>query len=127
LENAAEEINNLYNSFDVNSWYNNGALHYVKMLDESTKDYWINFIDNFTPTSVSKSNSAKINEFNDIEYATYLKSLNRKNIAIEDIKSVLTNKHKYNIIYTDGNTYLSKDKFFVPKEKQNNFLEDLFT
>jgi hypothetical protein len=40
----------------------------------------------------------------------------------------LTNKHKYNIIYTDDNTYLSKDKHFVPNEKTSNSasLEDLF-
>jgi glycosyltransferase involved in cell wall biosynthesis len=126
LENAPREIIKLYNT-DTKDWYSNKALDYVKMLDESTENYWNNFLNNFKPTSVSKSDSAKINEFYSIEYANYLKSLNRKHIGIEDIKSVLTNKHKYNILYTNSSTYLSKDKFFVPQEKtKTSSLEDLF-
>ena len=57
----------------------------------------------------------------------FIKELNRKSLAIEDIKSVLTNKHKYNIIYTDEHTYLSKEKHFVPQEQSaKGSLEDLF-
>ena len=52
-------------------------------------------------------------------------SLGRKDIAIDDIRSVLTNKTKFNIIYTDSNTYLSKDNNYIPQENESN-LESLF-
>jgi hypothetical protein len=39
-------------------------------------------------------------------------------LAREDFESVLSNKHKFNtVIYTDRNTYLSKEENFVPKEE----------
>jgi hypothetical protein len=76
---------------------------------------------------MSKSDAAKINEYTTVKYLDFIKDLNRKSLAVEDVKSVLTNKHKYNIIYTDEHTYLSKEKHFVPDEKQSNTsLEDLF-
>jgi hypothetical protein len=73
----------------------------------------------------SNSDRAQINEHETVCYKEYLISLNRKNISVDDIKSVLTNKHKFNIIYTDEHTYLTKDKNFIPNEK-NNSLESLF-
>ena len=84
-------------------------------------------MESYTPSSISKSDSAKINTYDTIKYLDFIKELNRKSLAIEDIKSVLTNKHKYNIIYTNEHTYLSKDKHFIPKQEKNtSSLEDLF-
>lgn len=122
LEKAGDLIKSLY-SKDLN-----GALDYVKSLDENTAKKWIYFVDNYKSQMVSNSNAAKINEYNTIKYSDFIRDLNRKNLAIEDIKSVLTNKHKFNIIYTDNDTYLSKENNFVPKEVLNNknTLEDLF-
>jgi hypothetical protein len=44
-------------------------------------------------------------------------------LCIDDIKSVLANKHKFRIIYTDNDTYLTKDPVFEPEEEG----EDLFS
>lgn len=121
LDQAGDVIKKLYHS-EVK-----GALGYVRELDENTAQKWVDFLNNYKPSSISNSDAAKINEYSTIQYLEFIKILNRKNLAIEDIKSVLTNKHKYNIIYTDEHTYLSKDKHFVPNEKQSNTsLEDLF-
>ena len=45
---------------------------------------------------------------------------------MDDIRSVLTNKYKFYTIYTDADTYLSKDKNFIPEEKEDTSLESLF-
>lgn len=121
-------IKKIYENMNPKEWYDTGALEYVKQLDENTADKWVSFLESYTSSSISKSESAKINTYNTVKYLDFIKELNRKSLAIEDIKSVLTNKHKYNIIYTDDNTYLSKDKHFVPNEKTSNSasLEDLF-
>ena len=121
IDKAGEAIKALYNS---NA---GGALEYVKELDINTAEKWVDFLDNYKSSSISNSDAAKINEYTTVKYLDFIKDLNRKNLAIEDIKSVLTNKHKYNIIYTDEHTYLSKEKHFVPKEENTKgSLEDLF-
>ena len=121
IDKAGEAIKALYNS---NA---GGALDYVKKLDENTAQKWIDFLNNYKPSSLSNSDAAKINEYTTVKYLDFIKDLNRKSLAIEDIKSVLTNKHKYNIIYTDEHTYLSKEKHFVPQEENTKgSLEDLF-
>jgi len=128
MDTVANIITKAYKTMNSREWYKTGALDYIVKLDEGTSQFWIDFLDNFTPTTLSKSDSAKINEYTTVKYLDFIKDLNRKNLAVEDIKSVLTNKHKYNIIYTDEHTYLSKDKHFVPDEKtsNNSSLEDLF-
>jgi len=121
IDKAGEAIKALYNS---NA---GGALEYVKELDINTAEKWVDFLDNYKSSSISNSDAAKINEYTTVKYLDFIKDLNRKNLAIEDIKSVLTNKHKYNIIYTDEHTYLSKEKHFVPREENTKgSLEDLF-
>jgi len=121
IDKAGEAIKALYNS-DAG-----GALEYVKELDVNTAQKWVDFLDNYKSNFISNSDTAKINEYATVKYLDFIKDLNRKNLAIEDIKSVLTNKHKYNIIYTDEHTYLSKEKHFVPKEENTKgSLEDLF-
>lgn len=121
IDKAGEAIKALYNS---NA---GGALEYVKELDINTAEKWVDFLDNYKSSSISNSDAAKINEYTTVKYLDFIKDLNRKSLAIEDIKSVLTNKHKYNIIYTDEHTYLSKEKHFVPQEENTKgSLEDLF-
>ena len=39
-------------------------------------------------------------------------------ICIDDVRSVLTNKHKFRVIYTDNDTYLTKDPNFEPIEEE---------
>jgi len=127
MDKAADFVQKAYDNMDPKSWYNEGALDYVKHLDSGTEQKWVDFLHSFVPSTMSKSDAAKINEYDTIKYLDFIFALKRKSLAIEDIKSVLTNKHKYNIIYTDEHTYLSKDKNFIPNEKlSNNSLEDLF-
>ncbi len=128
MDKAAAFVQKAYDNMKPKAWYEQGALEYVKKLHEGTEQKWIDFLSNYVSSSMSKSDAAKINEYTTVKYLDFIKDLNRKNLAIEDIKSVLTNKHKYNIIYTDDNTYLSKEKNYVPEEKTSNAssLEDLF-
>ena len=52
-----------------------------------------------------------------VKYREYIKGLNRKLICIDDVRSVLTNSHKYRVIYTDKDTYLTNDPTFEPIEE----------
>ena len=127
MDKAADFVQKAYDTMDPKSWYEEGALEYVKTLDAGTEQKWVDFLNNYVSSSMSKSDAAKINEYTTVKYLDFIKDLNRKSLAVEDVKSVLTNKHKYNIIYTDEHTYLSKDKNFVPEEKSNQTgLESLF-
>ena len=105
---------------------NHDALQYIKHLDFQTSDRWKKFLSSYTQTSLSRSDSAKINDYTEIKYSDFIKILNRSQLAIDDVKSILTNKSKYNIIYTDNDTYLSKDPNFIPKEEVTSSLESLF-
>jgi glycosyltransferase involved in cell wall biosynthesis len=125
-KHVAELIKKLYEDNDnPYTWYNRGSLDYIIDMDNRGIENWLKCFDSFTP-SQSNSERAQINEHHTICYKDFLTSLERKFISIDDVKSVLTNKSKFNIIYTDTNTYLSKDSNFIPTEKQNNTLESLF-
>ena len=92
------------------------ALEYVRKLDNDTAEGWIRFIDDFTGKR-SNNNAAKINTYDTVRYRDYIKNLGRDHLAREDFESVLSNRYKFiNVIYTDNDTYLSKDPKFVPKE-----------
>jgi hypothetical protein len=73
-----------------------------------------------------------------IKYANFITSLQRRIICIDDARSVFTNKHKYRIIYTDDDTYLTLDPAFLPTvvasqpilndvEQTTNTFNDLFS
>jgi len=112
ISDAAERIKSLYETTQVPE-----ALDYVRKLDDQVSQGWINFVNQFQ-SKISKTNVATINEYNTIKYSDYIESLNRNHLAREDFESVLSNKHKFNtVIYTDRNTYLSKEENFVPKEE----------
>jgi len=115
LENAHEIIELVYQT-TPEEYYSTGAIDYVKSLDESTPKLWIDFLNNFNPRQ-SKTNAAKINEYETVKYSEYIKDLNRTHLAREDFESVLSNRHKFKVIYTDKNTYLTKDTNFTPTEE----------
>jgi hypothetical protein len=121
-----EKIKALYNDYeDPNKWYEKDTLKHINNINNDGIKEWIKCFDSFEPVK-SNSDRATINSYDEVKYIDYIQSLNRDSLCVEDIKSVLTNKHKYNIIYTDSNTYLSKDPNFVPVEKQSG-LEGLFS
>lgn len=111
INKAAETIKMLYGSNQLPS-----ALEYVKKLDDNVGQAWVKFLNEFEPRK-SNNNSAKINEYQTIKYTDFIKELNRSHLAREDFESVLTNRHKFKVVYTDNHTYLSKDSKFVPVEE----------
>ena len=91
-------------------------------MDNSVVQGWIDFL-NSTPYSKSKVYTAGINKVSlPITYKKYIESLERKQLARIDFESVLTNRHKFNIVYTDSDTYISKDPTYKPiKEEEGIF------
>ena len=97
-----------------------GALDYVRELDSQVAEGWIRFLDGFVGKH-SNNSAAKVNTYQTVNYADYIKELKRNHLAREDFESVLSNRYKFiNIQYTDMNTYLSKDPTFVPPEDEGS-------
>ena len=112
IKNASELIKSVYGGNQLSS-----ALDYVKKLDDEVAEGWIRFLDEFV-SKRSNTNSAKINSYDTVKYRDYIKDLDRKHLAREDFESVLSNRKKFNkVVYTDNDTYLSKDPQFVPTEE----------
>lgn len=124
INDAANVIKNLYNQMTPQDYYKTNALAYVQSLDTDTVQSWKDFIDGYKGRQ-AKSNQAKINEYETVKYKDYIKDLGRKHLAREDFESVLTNRYKFNIIYTDNDTYLTKDPNFVPTEDSTTLFEGL--
>ncbi|UTS52035.1 hypothetical protein [Synechococcus phage BUCT-ZZ01] len=68
---------------------------------------WQTFADNFTPKQ-SNSNAATILKKDNLYYKDHIAELNRF-ASIEDVISVLANRHKFKVEYTKHNTWLSKE------------------
>ena len=113
IKDAATTIVDIYGSEQLSD-----ALEYVKFLDSEVAQGWISFLDNFTGKR-SNTNSAKINTYDTVKYRDYISELDRKHLAREDFESVLSNKHKFlTVLYTDSDTYLSKDPTYKPVEEE---------
>ncbi len=59
--------------------------------------------------------------FNTVNHNDFISALGRKLICIDDIRSILTNKHKFRIIYTNSDTWLTKDPTFEPTIEETLF------
>jgi hypothetical protein len=117
LANAGETILRNYN-FAPGAHYATGALLYVKQLDDQVAVGWIQFLDDFVAKR-SNNNSAKINTYDTVMYRDYIQDLSRNHLAREDFESVLSNRYKFlHVVYTDTDTWLSKDPAFVPVEQK---------
>ena len=122
-KNMAERAKQLYDSFDTaEKWYNVESLKHAKFMESKVFHKWNDCFHQFNPKT-SNSNTAKICNETTVKLQDYIRDLGRKIICIDDIRSVLTNKHKFRVIYTDDDTYLTKDPSFEPQEKE----ESLFT
>lgn len=120
INDASETIKALYGTNQLPS-----ALEYIQKLDSEVAEQWIKFLDDFV-SKRSNNNGAKINSYETVCYKDYVKDLDRSHLAREDFESVLSNRHKFcNIIYTDENTYLSKDPKYKPAEEVTGL--DLFS
>jgi len=120
VKDAPDKLKELY---IIN--YGDAALEYVNTLDSNSDLCWNELVTSFDGKK-SKTNSAKINTYETVKYADYISSLNRI-IGREDVESVLSNRHKFKTVYTDDDTYLSKDDHFIPSgnEVENSLFDGL--
>lgn len=117
-KDMAERAKQLYDSFEkVQTWYNLGSLQHAHEQEATVFHKWNTCFNTFEPKQ-SNSNTAKILENTTVKYREYIENLGRKLICIDDARSALTNRHKYRIIYTDTETYLTKDPSFEPTEEE---------
>jgi glycosyltransferase involved in cell wall biosynthesis len=124
-KDMAKDVSGIYEMFDTaKSWYDKNALQDTQNLEAGVFHKWNECFTEFVPKQ-SNSSTAKILENTTVKHSDYIKDLNRSLICIDDIRSVLTNKHKYRIIYTDKETYLTKDPSYEPLEEEVGF--DLFS
>jgi len=126
-KNIPRLILKLYEDFaDSRVWYSKSPLQSIIAEHAVGIQAWIDVFESFKPVE-SNSDRATINDYDNINYSDFIVKLNRKDLSVDDVRSVLTNKTKFNIIYTDENTYLSKDPNFIPKEDKAHTLESLFS
>ncbi len=121
----AEDIMTAYRLYDTaDKWYTQGSIERFKSIEDGVFHKWSHCFNEFEPRK-SNSNTAKICNETTIRYADFVSSLNRRILCIDDIKSVLSNRHKFRVIYTEKDTYLTKDPSFEPKEElvSNNLFE----
>jgi hypothetical protein len=117
-KDMVERAKQLYNSFEkADGWYELGALKHATIMENHVFHKWNDCFHEFDP-KLSNSNSAKICNETTVKLRDYITGLDRTVICIDDIKSVLANKNKFRIIYTDNDTYLTKDPMFEPDEEQ---------
>jgi len=116
-KDMATKAKELYDVFEkAERWYNLGSLQHAQDQEAGVFHKWMECFRNFQPKQ-SNSNTAKICNENTIKHVDFISDLNRSIICIDDVRSVLTNKHKFRVIYTDDNTYLTKDPNFEPIEE----------
>ncbi len=118
-KNMAQKVLDLYNNVpDAKTWYDNGILKMYRDIENQVFHKWNECFNEFK-SKQSNSNTAKICNFGTVKYDEFIHELGRKPlVCIDDIRSVLSNKHKFNVIYTDQYTYLTKDPSFQPVKKE---------
>ena len=118
LKDVSKLIIESYNTLPEKYYENTKALEGVKELDDNVAKEWIAFLNNFVGRR-SNVNTAKINTYTTVKYTDYLDELNRGHCNRDDFISAYNNRYKFcNVVYTDDNTYLSKDPTYVPVEEE---------
>jgi Holliday junction resolvase len=97
-----------------------GALKYTQQIESNVFHKWNTCFNEFE-CKKSNSSTAKICEETTTKLVEFNAQLGRRLLCIDDIKSVLTNKHKFRIIYTDSDTYLTDVHMFEPEEGESLF------
>lgn len=119
-KSMAKVVTDLYNQYpNAKAWYDMHPLTIHKARENDIFHKWNTCFNDFEPRK-SNVSTAKICGHDTITYHKFVEDLNRKIICIDDIKSVLMNRHRFRVIYTDVDTYLTKDPTFnpsVPKVK----------
>lgn len=118
--NMANDIQEAYQKFDTaEKYYATGALAFYQQLESEVFHKWNHCFNSFVAKH-SNNNTAKICKKETTSVREFIKELDRSVICIDDIKSVLTNKHKFTVVYTDKDTYLSKDPNFLPDDQEDS-------
>jgi len=113
-KDMASKAKELYDIFEkAERWYNLGSLQHAQEQEATVFHKWNNCFNEFD-SKKSNTNTAKICNETTITHTDFIKNLGRNVICIDDVRSVLTNKHKFRVIYTDNDTYLTKDPIFEP-------------
>ena len=116
-KDMASKAKELYDIFEkAERWYNLGSLEHAQQQEALVFHKW-NECFNSYESKKSNSNTAKICNETTIKHVDFISDLGRSIICIDDVRSVLTNRHKFRVIYTDDNTYLTKDPSFEPVEE----------
>lgn len=116
-KDMASKAKELYDIFEkAERWYNLGSLQHAQEQEATVFHKWNNCFNDFE-SKKSNTNTAKICNENTVKLVDFISDLNRSIICIDDVRSVLTNKHKFRVIYTDDDTYLTKDPSFEPIEE----------
>lgn len=116
-KDMATKAKELYDIFEkAERWYNLGPLQHAREQEAVVFHKWNECFNDFE-SKKSNSNTAKICNETTITHKEFIDNLNRSIICIDDVRSVLSNKHKFRIIFTDNDTYLTKDPSFEPIEE----------
>lgn len=116
-KDMADRAKQLYDSFEqAATWYNLDSLNHARQLEADVFHKWNECFNEFEGKK-SNSSTAKICNETTTTVNSFITALDRSIICIDDIRSVLTNKHKFRVIYTDTDTYLTRDPSFEPIEE----------
>lgn len=121
-KDMAQRAKDLYDSFEnASTWYLLGSLEHAQQQEATVFHKWNECFNEFKPKQ-SNTNTAKICNETTTKIKDFITDLGRSVICIDDIRSVLTNKHKFRIIYTDEDTYLTKNPSFEPVQETTESL-----
>jgi glycosyltransferase involved in cell wall biosynthesis len=123
--NMAEDVKAVYDQYPTSkSWYAAyDSVNHFKLHEDAVFHKWNHCFNEFEPRK-SNNNTAKICDETTVKYSDFVSKLGRRILCIDDIRSVLANRHKFIVMYTEKDTYLTKDPTFEPNEEL--FSESLF-
>jgi hypothetical protein len=109
--NMVDIVLHLYNQYEyAKEWYESKIVETFIKEENQVFAKWKKCFDDFIPKTV-KTETAAIVTYPSIVYKTFIDSLNRKSLSLSnDIRSIYNNKGKFDVIYTDDHTHLTKNK-----------------
>ena len=113
----AEDIVEAYNLYDTAAkWYSQGTVKHYSDIEAGVFHKWSHCFNEFEPRK-SNINTAKICKETTVKYADFIAGLGRRIVCIDDVRSILSNKHRFRVTYTANDTWSTKDPLFEPVEE----------
>ena len=119
-KNIAETVSELYEQYPTAESFYQGRLEYFRQQENKVFDNYKKCFSSFKSKESDKS-TASILQLSTFSVKEYVEKLNRKILSMDDILPMYTNKHMFNVKYTDTNTYFSTDTDFLPEEESGLF------